>query len=144
MRGLVPFLLLKVIFLLVFYFLFLLTMLKDITCRFTINCYQRIAAILASSLEIVIPYSCYKREGLKCVVKLTTRYYAYYIRAKARCSLVFFNTKRKEIDNAQEVKRLQLLRARAKASQLKLKITKLAAKKKRRELKKITITKELK
>ena len=72
---------------------------KDITRRFTINCYQRIATILTSSLEIVIPYSCYKKEGLKCVIKLTTRYYTYYICVKARCFLVFFNTKRKEFNN---------------------------------------------
>ena len=104
---------------------------KGTTRRFTINCYQRIAAILASSLEIVVPYSRYKKEGLKCVIKVITKYYAYYICVKARCSLVFSNTKRKEINNAQKAKRLQLLRARAKASQLKLKIAKLAATKKR-------------
>jgi hypothetical protein len=61
---------------------------------------KRIANILATSLEIVVPCSCCKKEGLKCIPKLLTGYCAFCIRAKAQCSLVFSNTKRKEINNA--------------------------------------------
>jgi hypothetical protein len=59
----VPFVL-KVIFLLVFYFSFRLTMPKDTACCLTTNCYCCVAAILASSFKIVNPYSYCKKEGL--------------------------------------------------------------------------------
>ena len=104
---------------------------------------KRVANILATSLEIAVPCSRYKKEGLKCVPKLTTGYCAYYIRARARCSLVFSNTKCKEINDAQGAKELQLLRAKAKASQLKLEIAELKAKKRKRELKEIVAIEEL-
>jgi hypothetical protein len=77
-----------------------LTMPKDSTLRYITATYnKRVAYILATRLRIVVPYSYYKKIKLKCVIELTTRYYAYYICAKARCSLVFSNTKRKELDN---------------------------------------------
>jgi hypothetical protein len=61
---------------------------------------KRVALILVTGLVIVVPCSCYKKLGLECIVELTTRYYAFYIRAKARCSLVFSNTKRNKISAA--------------------------------------------
>ena len=74
---------------------------KEPSLRQITNYYsKRITYILVTSLEIVVPYSCCKKEGLKCVPKLTTGYCAYYIRARVQCSLVFLNTKRKEIKDA--------------------------------------------
>ena len=90
---------------------------KEPSLRQTTNYYSKqVTCILITSLKIVVPYSYYKKKGLKCVSKLATRYYAYYIRARVQCSLIFLNTKRKEIKDAQKAKKLQLLRARAKAS----------------------------
>jgi hypothetical protein len=74
---------------------------KDPTpCYLTVTYNKQVALILAIRLKIVVPYSCYKRLGLKCVIKLTTRYCAFCICAKARCSLVFSNTKRNKINKA--------------------------------------------
>ena len=117
---------------------------KDITCRFTTNYYQRIAAILISSLKIVVSYYYYKKESLKCVIKLITSYYAYYIYVKARCSLVFFNIKRKEFNNKQRATKLRITRAKAKLAATKLSLLKSKAKRRRQKLEEITITKELK
>ena len=83
----------------------------------TTNYYSKqITRILITRLKIVVPYKYYKKEGLKYVSKLIIRFYTYYIYVRVQCSLIFLNTKRKEINNAQKVKRLQLLCARAKAS----------------------------
>ena len=109
---------------------FYLTMPKKLTPRQTTTFYsKRISRILATSLEIVIPYSYYKKEGLKYVLKLTTRYYAYYICAKARCSLVFLDTKRKEINNKQLATQLRITRAKAKLAATKLSLLESKAKK---------------
>jgi hypothetical protein len=84
-----------------FHVSFSLTMPKNSTPRRLTTTYnKRVALILATRLKIVVPCSCYKKIELKCVIKLITRYYAFCIRAKVRYSLVFSNTKRKEINNA--------------------------------------------
>ena len=79
---------------------------KDTARCFTTNCYRRVAVILASSFKIVKPYSYYKKKGFQCVVNLATSYYAYYISVKARCSLVFSNTKRYKLDAKQRATKL--------------------------------------
>lgn len=117
---------------------------KEPTHRRTTTFYsKRIARILATGLEMVVPCSRCEKEGLKCVPELTTGYCAYCIRAKARCSLVFSDTERKEIDDAQGAKELQLLRAKAEASRLELEIAELKAKKRKRELEEIVAMEEL-
>jgi hypothetical protein len=56
------------------------------------------------------------------VVKLLTGYCAYYIRARARCSLVFLDTERGEIDREEREKKVLLLQAKADAARLRLKL----------------------
>jgi hypothetical protein len=74
---------------------------KESTPRRLIITYnKRVALILATGLVIVVTCSCCKKLGLECIVELITRYYAFYICAKARCSLVFSNTKRNKISAA--------------------------------------------
>ena len=70
------------------------------SCCLTAAYNKRVALILATSLRIVVLYRRCKKLGLEYIVELTTRYYTYCIYTKARCSLVFSNTKRKEISNA--------------------------------------------
>ena len=69
------------------------------SCYLTATYNKRVAFILATSLRIVVLYRRCKKLGLKYIVELTTKYCAYYICTKARCSLVFSNTKRKKINN---------------------------------------------
>ena len=117
---------------------------KDSTYYQTTTFYSKqIVYILVTRLEIVVPYSCYKKEGLKCISKLIIRYYAYYICAKAQCSLVFFNTKRKEINNKQLATQLRIARAKAKLAAAKLSLLESKARKQKQELKEITTIKEL-
>ena len=115
-------------------------MLKDFTFYYlTIIYNKRVTLILAARFKIAIFYSQCKRVGLKYIIKLITKYYAYYIYVKTKCSLVFSNIKRNKITKAQKAKELQLLRVKAKAFYPKLKITKLKKKKKKVSLKKLLL-----
>ena len=112
-----------------FYVSFCLTIPKKPTpCQTTTFYSKQISYILATSLEIVVPYSYYKKEDLKYVFKLITRYYAYYIYAKAQGSLVSLNTKRKEINNKQLATQLRITQAKAKLATTKLSLLKSKAK----------------
>jgi len=57
---------------------------------------------------------------------------------------VFSNIKRKEFNNKQRATKLRITRAKAKLAAAKLLLLKSKAKRRRKELKEITITKELK
>jgi hypothetical protein len=73
---------------------------ESTSCCLIITYNKRVTLILATGLVIVVSYSYYKKLGLECIEELITRYYAFYIRAKAKCSLVFSNTKRNKISAA--------------------------------------------
>ena len=77
---------------------------------------------------MLVPCLQCKKEGLRCVVKLLTSYCAYCICAKARCSLVFSNTKRGKFNCKERAKRLLLLKAKANAARLYLKLEELKEK----------------
>ena len=62
------------------------------------------------------PYAYYKKEGLRCVVKLLIKYYAFYIQLKARCFYIFSNTKRGKIKRKRQRKHSLLLAAKVEAS----------------------------
>ena len=103
---------------------------KELTPYQTTTFYSKqIFYILITSLKIVISYSYYKKKDLKCVFKLITKYYTYYIYAKAQCSLVFLDTKRKEINNKQLATQLRITRDKAKLAATKLSLLKSKAKK---------------
>jgi hypothetical protein len=92
---------------------------------------------------MVVPCGRCKRMDLKCVPELTTGYCAYCIRAKARCSLVFSDTERKELDDEQLATRLRIARAKAELAAAKLSLLENEAKKRRRELEEIAAMEEL-
>ena len=75
-----------------------------------------------------MPCSQCKKKSLRCIVKLLTSYCAYCICAKAQCSLVFSNTKRGKFNCKERAKRLLLLKAKANAARLCLKLEELKEK----------------
>lgn len=111
--------------------------------RSTTNFHRRIALVLATGYEMPDPCARCKKEGLKCVVELSTGYCAYCIRAKARCSLVFSDTERGEFDREERVKRVLLLQAEADAARLRLELELLKEKRYGREREEIAATEEL-
>jgi hypothetical protein len=60
-----------------------------------------------------------------------------------RCSLVFSNTERREINNKQQATKLRIARAKAKLAAAELSLLESEAKRRRRELKEITAIEEL-
>ena len=66
-----------------------------------------------------------KKKSLRCIVKLLTSYYTYCICAKVQYSLVFSNTKRGKFNCKKRVKQLLLLKAKANAARLCLKLEEL-------------------
>jgi hypothetical protein len=60
-----------------------------------------------------------------------------------RCSLVFSNTKRREINNKQQATKLRIARAKAKLAAAELSLLESEAKRRRQELKEITAIEEL-
>ena len=95
---------------------------------------------------MLVPCLQCKKKGLRCVVKLLTSYCAYYICAKAQCSLVFFNTKRGKFNRKERAKRLLLLKAKANTARLYLKLEELKKKRficKREEIATIEELKQL-
>ena len=77
---------------------------------------------------MLVPCLQYKKKSLRCVVKLLTSYCAYCICIKAQCFLVFFNTKRGKFNCKERAKRLLLLKAKANAARLCLKLEELKEK----------------
>ena len=111
--------------------------------RSTVNYHRRVALVLAAGFEMPEPCSRCKKEGLRCVVELSTGYCAYCIRAKARCSLVFSDTERKELDREERAKRMLLLQAEADAARLRLELELLRERRFSREREEIDATEEL-
>jgi len=70
-------------------------------------------------------------------------YYAFCICAKARCSLVFLDTERREINNKQQATKLRIARAKAKLAAAELSLLESKAKRQGQELKEITAIEEL-
>jgi hypothetical protein len=95
---------------------------RNIARRSTVNFHRRVALILATGSEMPDPCDRCKKEGLRCVVELSTGYCAYCIRARSRCSLVFSDTERGEIDREERAKRVLLLQAEADAARLRLEL----------------------
>ena len=95
---------------------------------------------------MLVPCSRYKKKGLRYIVKLLTSYCAYCICAKAQCFLVFSNTKRSKFNYKEHAKRLLLLKAKANAARLRLKLEELKEKRfscKREEIAAIEELKQL-
>lgn len=111
--------------------------------RSTVNSQRRVALILATGSEMPNPCGRCKKEGLRCVVELTTGYCAYCIRAKARCSLVFSDTERKELDDQQRATQLRIARAEAELAAAKLLLLEVGERRRQRELEEIAATEEL-
>jgi hypothetical protein len=116
---------------------------RNIARRSTVNFHRRVALILATGSEMPDPCDRCKKEGLRCVVELSTGYCAYCIRARSRCSLVFSDTERGEIDREERAKRVLLLQAEADAARLRLELELLKEKRYRREREEIAATEEL-
>ena len=77
---------------------------------------------------MLVPCLQYKKKSLRCIVKLLTSYCAYCIYAKARCSLVFSNTKRGKFNREERAKQLLLLKAKANTARLYFKLEELKEK----------------
>jgi hypothetical protein len=74
---------------------------------------------------------------------LLTGYCAFCIRAKARCSLVFLDIERREINNKQQATKLRIARAKAELAATELSLLESEAKRRGQELKEITAIEEL-
>ena len=95
---------------------------------------------------MLVPCLQYKKESLRCIVKLLTSYCAYCICTKAQCSLVFSNTKRGKFNCEERTKQLLLLKAKANTARLYLKLEELKEKRfscKREEIAAIEELKQL-
>ena len=93
---------------------------------------------------MLVPCLQCKKESLRCVVKLLTSYCAYCICAKAQCFLVFSNTKRSKFNCKERAKQLLLLKAKANAARLYLKLEDLKEKRFSCKRKEIATIKKLK
>jgi hypothetical protein len=109
----------------------------------TVNYQRRVALVFETGSEMPDPCQRCKKEGLKCVVELSTGYCAFCIRSRARCSFVFSDTERGEISREEQKKRVLLLQAEADAARLRLELELLKEKRYNREREEIAANEEL-
>jgi hypothetical protein len=113
------------------------------SARSTILRRKRVDTVLLTGPEMPDPCHRCKKEGLRCVVELSTGYCAFCIQSKSRCSYVFSDTERGEIERERREKKSLLLRAEAEAARLRLELDDLEQKQFAREREEIAATEEL-
>ena len=99
--------------------------------------------VLERGIEAPSPCKRCSKKGLRCLVKLLTSFCACYICAKACCSLVLTNTKRREIRDKQRAALLRIAKAKAKLAAARVALLEAKEKEQVQELIDIIATKEL-